>query len=178
MEQALCEVALTALEKAMETERKGRSFYAEAGEHVKDPMGKAVFQTLARDEEEHLRLLQAEYEAISNEQDWMELDEAKVCEPLTPLKLYPDRQDAALMIATDTTDLEALKLAMKFEEQGYEMYVAAGGETDDPKGKMVFDFLATQANSHYAFLQKTHEYLTSEGAWYFDGEEFPMFDGG
>jgi rubrerythrin len=178
MEQALCEVALTALEKAMETARKGRVFYAEAAEHVKDPMGKAVFQTLSRDQEEHLRLLQAEHEAISNDQDWMELEEAKVCEPLTPLKLYPEKQDAALMIAADATDLDALALAMKYEEQGYDMYVAAGAETDDPKGKKVFDFLATQANSHYAFLQKTHEYLTSEGAWYFDEQEFPMFDGG
>jgi len=177
MEQALCEVALTALEKAMETARKGRAFYGEAAEHVKDPMGKAVFQTLTRDQEEHLRLLQAEHEAISNDQDWMELDEAKVCEPVMPLKLYPDEQDATLIIAADTTDLAALELAMKFEEQGYDMYVTAGGQTDDPKGKKVFEFLASQANSHYAFLQKTHEYLTSEGAWFFDEEEFPMFDG-
>jgi len=178
MEEALCQVALTALEKAMEGERRGRAFYAAAAEHVKDPMGKAVFQTLARDEEEHLRLLQAEYEAISNDQDWMELDEAKVCEPLTPLRLYPDKQDAALVIGADTTDLDALELAMKFEEQGYNMYAAAGSETDDPKGKKVYEFLAAQENSHYAFLQKTHEYLTTEGAWYFDEEEFPMFDGG
>ena len=177
MEKTVCEVALTALEKAMEVERQGRVFYEEAAEHVQDPMGKAVFQTLAREEVEHLRLLQAEYEAISNEQEWMELDEAKVCEPQVPLKLFPDKRDAALPIAAEATDLDALELAMKFETQGYDMYIKAGQETDDPKGKRVFEFLAKQENSHYVFLHKTHEYLTSEGAWYFDEEEFPMFDG-
>jgi len=177
MKEAVCDVALTALEKAMEIERQGEAFYKEAAERIQDPMGKAVFQTLAKDEIEHLRLLQAEYETIHNEKEWMELDEARVCEPQTPLKVFPDKRDAALMIPADATDLDALELAMKLEEEGYNLYVKAGAETDDPQGKKVFDFLAKQENSHYAFLQKTYEYLTTEGAWYFDEEEFPMFDG-
>ena len=177
MEKALCKVALTALEEAMEVERQGKAFYEEAAERVQDPMGKAVFQTLARDEIEHLRLLQAEYEAIDSAQEWMELDEAKVCELQTPLKVFPDERDAAMVIPPEATDLDALKLAMEFEQKGYDSYVKAGEETDDPNGKRVFEFLAKQENSHYVFLQKTYDYLTSEGAWYFDEEEFPMFDG-
>jgi rubrerythrin len=177
MEEALCKVALSALERAMEVERQGKAFYEEAAERVQDPMGKAVFQTLARDEIEHLRLLQAEYEAIESDQDWMELDEAKVCVPQAPLKVYPDQREAALVIPPDATDLDALKLAMDFEQKGYDAYSKSGAETDDPKGKEVFEFLAKQENEHYVFLQKTYDYLTSEGAWYFDEEEFHMFDG-
>jgi len=177
VKSAMCQVALTALEKAIEVERQGKAFYEEAADRVQDPMGKAVFQTLARDEVEHLRLLQAEHEAINNDQDWMELDEAKVCEPTTPLKVFPSTRDAALLIPADASDLDALQMAMDFELNGYKAYKQASEETDDPKGKQVFDFLALQENSHYVFLQKTHEYLTSEGAWYFDEEEFPMFDG-
>lgn len=178
MEETLCKAALTALENAMEVERQGKAFYEEAAERVQDPMGKAVFQTLARDEVEHLRILQAQYEAIHNAQEWMELDEAKVCEPQTPLKVYPDKRETALIIAADATDLDALKMAMDFEQHGYDLYAQAGAETDDPKGKQVFGFLAKQENAHYAFLQKTYDYLTTEGAWYFDEQEFPMFEGG
>jgi rubrerythrin len=178
MEEALCKMALTALETAMEVERQGKAFYEEAAERVQDPMGKAVFQTLARDEIEHLRLLQAEYETIDSAQEWMGLDEAKACELQTPLKVFPDKRDAAMAIAPDATDLDALKLAMEFEQKGYDSYVKAGEETNDPNGKEVFEFLAKQENSHYVFLQKTYDYLTSEGAWYFDEQEFPMFDGG
>ena len=177
MKSAVCEVALTALEKAMEVERQGKAFYEEAADRVQDPMGKAVFRALAKDEVEHLRLLQAEHEAIKKDQDWMELDDAKVCEPTTPLKVFPGTRDAALLIPADGSDLDALKMAMDFELNGYQAYKNASEETDDPKGKQVFDFLASQENSHYVFLQKTHEYLTSKGASYFDEEEFPMFDG-
>ena len=177
MKEALCKAALTALDKAMEAERQGKAFYEHAAERVQDPRGKAVFQSLARDEVQHIRLLQAEYDAIQNEKDWMALDEAKVCEPGTSLKVFPDKRESSLVIRKKATDLDALKLAMDFELKGYEDYVQAGKETADPKGKKVFAFLAKQENSHYVFLQKTHDYLTTEGAWYFDEQEFPMFDG-
>jgi len=177
MEKAACKAALAALEKAMEVERQGRVFYEEAAGRVQDAAGKAVFQTLANDEVEHIRLLQAEYEQISNEGEWMELGEAKVCEPQTPLKLFPDKRDAALVIPAGAKDVDALKLAMDFEERGYKAYKKAQKETDDPNGKKVYTFLAKQENNHYVFLQKTYDYLTNEGAWYFDEQEFPMFDG-
>ena len=178
MEKAECKAALAALEKAMEVERQGRVFYEEAAARMQDAAAKAVFETLARDEVEHIRLLQAEYDQISNESEWMELDEAKVCEPQTPLKLFPAQKDAALVIPAKGTDVDALKLAMGFEEKGYKAYKEAQEETDDPNGKDVYAFLAKQENDHYVFLQKTYDYLINEGVWYFDEQEFPMFDGG
>jgi rubrerythrin len=177
MDAELCKVALTALEKAMEVERKGKAFYEQAAQHVQDPMGKSVFETLARDEVEHLRLLQAEFEAIEQQQEWIELDEAKVCEPHGPLKVFPEASTAPLVLPEAASDLDALQIAMKFEQDGYDSYIRAATETDDPKGKMVYEFLAEQENAHYVFLQKTYDYLVSEGAWYFDEQEFPMFDG-
>ena len=177
MEKTECKAALAALEKAMEVERQGRVFYEEAAARMQDAAGKAVFQTLARDEVEHIRLLQAEYDQISKDSVWMELDEAKVCEPQTPLKLFPGKKDARLVIPGDAKDVDALKLAMDFEERGYEAYKKAQKDTGDPNGKKVYAFLAKMENSHYVFLQKTHDYLTNEGAWYFDEQEFPMFDG-
>jgi hypothetical protein len=178
MEKALCKAALTALEKAMEVERQGKVFYEEAAGQVKDEAGKAVFETLAKDEVEHIRLLQAEYDQIQAEQEWMALDEAKVCEPQVPLRLFPKKKDVTLTIPAGSTDADALKLAMAFEESGYKAYAKAKKETNDPNGKKVFDFLAKQENNHYVFLQKTLDYLSNQGAWYFDEQEFPMFDGG
>jgi rubrerythrin len=177
MEKGMCKAALTALEKAMEVERQGEAFYLEVAERVQDPSGRAVFQTLAKDEVEHLRLLQAEHESISKDNDWLDLDAAKVCEPQTPIKLFPDQKEAALAVPAGMKDVDALKLAMEFEEKGYDAYVKAGAATQDPKGKKVFHFLAKQESAHYLFLQKTHEYLTTEGTWYFDDQEFPIFDG-
>lgn len=172
------EAALAVLEEAMEVERQGEAFYEGAAEHVQDPTGKAVFRTLARDEVQHLRLLQAEHEAISSHMDWIELEEAKAHELSSPLKLFPDKREASLVIPAAATDEHALELAMKFEYRGYNMYVGAAADAADPRAAELFEFLARQENSHYAFLQKTHEYLTTEGTWYFDEHEFPMFEGG
>lgn len=177
MNEEMCKVALVALEKAMEVERQGEAFYREVAEHVQDPSGKQVFQTLAQDEVEHLRILQAEYEAISQNKEWMALDEAKVCEPKTPPKLFPAKRDAALMIPADAKDVDALKIAMDFEEKGYNAYIKSAAETDDPNGKKVFHFLAKQESAHYLFLHRTYDYLTTKGTWYFDDQEFPIFDG-
>ena len=178
MEKAECKAALAALEKATEVERQGRVFYEEAAARMQDAAGKAVFQNLAKDEVEHIRLLQAEYDQISKDSVWMELDEAKVCEPQTHLKLFPDKKDARLVIPAKGKDVDALKLAMDFEERGYKAYKKAQKDTGDPNGKKVYAFLAKMENNHYVFLQKTYDYLTNEGAWYFDEQEFPMFDGG
>jgi len=178
MDQAVCKAALAALGKAMEVERQGKVFYEEAAKHVKDPAGKKVFSTLAKDEVEHIRLLQAEYEKIESGQEWLALDEAKVCEPRAPLQLFPGKKDAALAIPKKATDADALKLAMAFEESGYKAYMKAKKETGDPAGKKVYAFLARQENNHFVYLQKTLDYLTNQGAWYFDAQEFPMFDGG
>jgi rubrerythrin len=177
MKNEACKVALSALEMAMEEERQGGAFYAQAAERVQDPMGKAVFQALAQDEVKHLKLLQAEYEQVSNEQEFMELDEAMVCQPKTPLRIYPDKRNKKLVISRKATDLDALTIAMDLERKGYDLYTKAGTETDDPAGKKVFAFLARQENQHYVFLQKTQEYLRTQGTWYFEEQEFPIFDG-
>ncbi len=124
------------------------------------------------------KAMEAERQGKAFYDEWIELDEAKVCEPQTPLKLFPDKRDASFILPDNATDLEALQLAMQFEEMGYNLYAKAAAETDDPKGKEVFRFLAKLENEHFVFLQKTHDYLTNKGIWYFDEQEFPMFDGG
>ena len=172
------EAALAILEEAMDVERQGEAFYQEAAVLVQDPMGKRAFEVLAKDEIKHLRLLQTEYEAMQKDNEWVGLDEAKARGPRAAVKLFPDKRDAALIIPGDATDLDALEIAMDFEEKGYKMYHKASVEADDSKAKELFDFLAKQENDHYVFVQKTHEYLATEGAWYFDEREFPMFEGG
>ncbi len=171
------EKVLGILQRAMDIERQGKAFYQEATEQVRDPMGKRVFGTLAKEEVEHLRLLQTEYEAIQNDQGWVELSGAKTRQPTSTLQLFPDKRDVAFIIPADASDLDTLSIAMEFETKGYNMYHQAEAEADDPHAKAVFSFLAEQENDHYAFLQKTHEYLTTDGAWFFDEREFPFFEG-
>ncbi|MCL5962706.1 MAG: ferritin family protein [Chloroflexi bacterium] len=57
---------LAALQRGIETEQKATAFYAEAAEKTQDAGGKALFRKLADWEEQHLHLLNAEYDYLTN----------------------------------------------------------------------------------------------------------------
>jgi len=166
--------ALGLLKEGMRIELQGKRFYQQAAAQTTDPLGRKAFESLIKEEEEHYRILQAEYNALSGDGQWIGLDEAKS----SSLTLFPSEDEAVEdWISPGTNDVEALELAMEFELKGYQMYDQAAEEAEEPTAKSVFRFLADAENAHYAFLQKTHEYLTTQGTWYFDEQEFPFFEG-
>ncbi len=167
---------LRILADAMEVERQGHAFYQEAANLVQDANGKAVFLSIAEDEVEHLKLLQAEYDALTAGRGWLELTEARTAEGA--FKLFPDVRDAAFMIPDGTTDEQALQLAMDLEQKGYTMYDTSVAQAGDPQAAALFKFLAGQENEHYVYLQETLDYLRTKGVWYFQDRERPIFDGG
>lgn len=57
---------LEALKRGIETEKKASLFYAEAAEKTDDLGGKAFFRKLADWEDEHRRLLEAEYDYLTS----------------------------------------------------------------------------------------------------------------
>lgn len=171
--------ALTALRQAIANEQDGRRFYQEAAKRTTDKNGKRMFNFLVEEEEQHFNALVAEYEAISGGGMWIPLDSARRITPSgTSLALFPhDRDVAKQVLPSDASDLEALKMAMDFETEGYNMYQRAGEETPDPLGKAVYHAMAKEENKHFTMLQKSHEYLSSKGMWLFDDFEKPSFDG-
>ena len=56
------------------------------------------------------------------------------------------------------------------------MYKKAAEGSQNLTARVVYDFLAKQENAHFAYLQKTHDYLTTQGAWFFDDLEKPHLD--
>ena len=166
--------ALDTLKIGMRVELRGKRFYEQAAAQTTDPLGKKGFESLIKEEEGHYKILQAEYNALSGGVGWVDLNEARNA----PLALFPSDDEAVEdWISPGASDVEALEVAMEFEWKGYQMYDRAANETDDPVARSVFRFLADAENKHYAFIEKTHEYLTTKGSWYFDEQETPFFEG-
>ena len=65
-------LARDALEMAIANEQQGLHFYNHALEATDDTMTREVFSRLAADEEEHLHVLQAEFEALRQRHDWLD----------------------------------------------------------------------------------------------------------
>lgn len=69
-------VTLQVLQQAMKIEQDGRQFYLAAAERTQSPAGQTLFRQLAKDEEEHYRLLKGQFDALSEGQPWVDYPQA------------------------------------------------------------------------------------------------------
>jgi len=173
------------LRRGMSLERDGYNFYTLTAGRASNERGKAMFLDLAAQEEQHLRLLLAEYQALEEGRGWLPYDEAmKVEFPLDPAapNLPGEEPPEPMPVFTPDRavslegDVAALEFGMETERISQELYAQAAQESDDPHARQAYEFLTRQEEEHYRLLQNTHEYLTQNQTWW-DGEEYPFFTG-
>jgi len=171
--------------KGMSLERDGYNFYTQAAERASDQRGQAMFNDLAAQEEDHLRLLMAEYRALEEGRGWLPYEEAMAQEfelnpanpdlpggdPLETLPVFTPDREASL-----DGDLAALEFGMDTERISRELYAQAAKETDDKHARQAYEFLVKQEEQHYQLLQNTYDYLADNQTWW-DGNEYPFFIG-
>jgi rubrerythrin len=169
---------LEVLVRAMITEQDGYDFYMAAADFVTDEKGKEMLSGLAGDEVEHLHILQAEYGKVQGGRSFIDLDSARAELPPAPdLRLFPEKSNLSSMLGAMTSDEQALRVALEFEQKGHDMYREAAQNADDPNAAAVFAYLAKQENEHYVLIQKTLNYLVDNGMWFFQDGELPIFEG-
>ncbi len=188
-EGAMAEEAFVILAAAIKNEQMGRDFYSEASRRSPDERGRNTFAYLARMEEEHLRIVMAEYEALRRGQSWLSREEAleegkkldisRLPEPeeipegvLLPPFIFPPPEEAPGLKG----DEAVLEYALKMEERSYNLYKEARDKTSSPVGKEIYSLLMEEENKHYKVLREALEYLTANQTWWDDWEK-PFFEG-
>jgi rubrerythrin len=170
--------ALSVLRQAIRNELDGKTMYIQAGERTKNELGKAMFRSFAREEEEHLHILQVQYAEVSESGEWVDVEAARK-EPRDPnLVLFPQEEGKVKEIIPEgASDLEALRIAIDFERRAVQMYEQAASETDDPAAQTFYRDLAQWEGTHYEILDNSHDYLANKGEWYFQEKEMPFYIG-
>lgn len=165
MGEAYCD----ALRFAIEFENKSEEFYLKAKEKVKDDFAKKALDFIAADEEIHTRKIRAFNKALLKNK---EFDLEKECRSDLPERLDSfianviDQE--ATKIDVDSNDLDVYDVAMDMEKRGYDAYRNAGAdETEDPRVRTFFDFLARQEIVHFNLLQASKKYL-EDPSYYFE----------
>lgn len=172
------EKVLEVLRRGMSTELWGQRFYQEAIGRTQAEDGKKVFQSLVEEENKHLDILRGQYAAVSGSTEWVSIQQAQaLAASVDPTQIFPQASSAEQLIPAGATDAQALQLAMDFEKRGYDFYTQEAAQAVSAEAKTMWEYLAKAENLHFAFLQKTHEYLTTNGVWYFDEQELPFFEG-
>ena len=160
------ESALKALEEAKCLEQEGQAFYRQAAEKTKDETGKEIFLSLVKDEAMHQRLIQRQIDHLSAEGNWLKMPETEgeVCD-LSESIFPKGREGLEKAVKADTTETEALIMALEFESKGYDMYRRAAEAASDPAAREMYEFLATQERAHFDLLMTNYESMVHYGGW-------------
>ena len=173
------------LRRGMSLERDGYNFYAQAAERASGERGKATFLDLASQEEQHLRLILAEYRALDKGHGWLPYQEAMEAdfpldpanpdlpgeEPPEPMPVFTASREVSL-----EGDVAALEFGMETERISRGLYAQAAQNAADLQARQAYEFLTEQEDEHFRLLQNTREYLTQNQTWW-DSEEMPFFTG-
>jgi rubrerythrin len=173
------------LRRGMSLERDGYRFYTLAAARASGERGRAMFLDLAAQEEQHLRLLLAEYQVLEEGRGWLPYEETMQADfPLDPANpdLPGEEPPEPMLVFTPDReislegDIAALEFGLETERISRELYAQGAQEADDPQARQAYEFLTGQEEEHYRLLQNTHEYLTQNQTWW-DSEELPFFIG-
>ena len=160
-----------AVETAIKMETDAMKFYREALAKTSHPLGKKLFEGFVTDETRHLKMLQD----IMNDLDI----EVKTVHPKQDIKtVFSELKDQMMQRITATTDeIEAVKIAFDFEQEGYLFYQKAAAEAVEEKERKLFELLTIEEKRHSEILENTHAFLEDTGNW-FMWEEHGMLEGG
>lgn len=163
------------LDYAIQMETDGIEFYQKASEKTSHPFGKKMFLALADDEAFHLEVLKN----VAREYKIPDVTTFKKDTPYEKVKtLFDELRDVMKeRVSVSSDDLQALEVAIKMEQKGYEAYKREAESASDQEGKTLFEYLVREEIEHLRILQNTYHYLENSKEWFL-WEERGLLDGG
>jgi len=137
-----------------------------AAQTMRDEEGQKTFRALASDEENHLRLIKRQHDALTSESMWVSSPEVKPAQIGLDKPLFPEGKEALDKTATvKSSDSDALFFGLGIETKSFDMYRRAAVETADALDKAMFEFLAGEEKGHFDILMMRYEYLAGLMGW-------------
>ena len=159
-------VALQALHKALALEQDGRQFYVEAAERTSEPKGKAMYRSLAEDEELHAKVIQGQIDSLTKEGGWVLPEGIGEAAADLDTPLFPEGTAAFQeAVRSDASDLDALLFALKIENDSFDLYVEQAKVAQDPNARRVYEYLTDAERTHFDLLMLNYESLSTAGLW-------------
>jgi rubrerythrin len=157
------------MEIAKSNELMGLGNYLKFARETKNTAAKNMFVILANDELDHFNLIEHERRALMTN---ARIKPVKVDTSLIA-KLFPKLSDVKRGPQSETTDMDALKIALKLEENSRNFYKNEAERTTNAVIKQLFLKLAQIEDGHYKLIQAEIDSISSSGFW-MDVPEFTM----
>ena len=138
----------------------------EAAEETLDSKGKAMFLSLATDEERHAEMVQRQLREIEGGGTYVLMSGLDAPDIDLDAKLFPpERQQVEARIGRNPNELDALHVALENEIRSYDLYRAAAKETESEAGRRMYRWLAGAEMTHFDLLMSNYESLVAMGGW-------------
>ncbi|MEE9202631.1 MAG: ferritin family protein [Dehalococcoidia bacterium] len=158
--------ALSVLREAMRLETEGRQFYRRAAEAIQDETLRQTFADLAGDEETHLKVVQQQYQALSEGGPWQDTPGIPRSRSDWDRPLFPRGREAVRQaLASTDTPQEALLFGLSIETLSFDLYHRAATEEEAAQAQAVFQFLSGEERHHWDLLMMRYEALTGPTGW-------------
>lgn len=142
---------LDAVMRALELEKETFDFYTRAEQKTFNPAGKRIFRWLARTEEEHYLKLTELFNSLDQGGRW-------VFYGGTTIALEPDGPGEK-QIGFDTSDRDALEIAMDIEKRGIAYFEELAQKTTDPDGRGMLETLRDEEKEHLRIIAEKFSQL-------------------
>ena len=155
---------LEVIEAGIELEKKGLLNYLNFAHQSKSITGKNVFIQLAKDEYEHMRILE-DLKKKQLEGGTFELPKLpkRVMEKLEEVLVKPEHKEQTLKDKGNLNDVDALKMALDFEKRASAMYEELAKKATDEETKKLAQSLSKWEDSHYDLIQAEIDSITNTG---------------
>ena len=165
---------INALKQALKMEKEGKAFYESAFERAENELTKKIFASLIKAEDRHIQKIKQLYDSLMETGKWPEV--ALVREQ----KETPDNIFSAAMAEMDKktkgtmSEIEALKMATKMEDEGMRYYQSKADNTQDPFEKKFYHLLVHEESEHYLSLLDSIEFLEDPQGYFSQRERGTM----
>ncbi len=159
----------SALNTALDFEKKGRKIYEEAAANTQNKIVEKTFSYLARQEEFHIK----EIENYIKRQNVEFLgDRPEETQKFFTMTISEFKHKTKI----SEDDLKAHEAALDLEKSSYKFYLGQYNKAKDPELKQFLEFIMKQEQIHYELVKRAYEFIKDPAAFYSKEEEW-IFEG-
>ena len=153
-----------AIQTAIQMEQEGYDFYQKAAAQTSSEMGESVFKSLAADELLHLEVFQKLFDEKVGKDEWHNLVNSG--KKYADIQVFPKDLKRIEGANPDTSEIDALRIAMDSEKRAIEYYNKIKQRSTDSELNEIIDEIINQERSHYQILEGEFHHVNSTGYWF------------
>ncbi len=163
-----------AIKTAIQMEKDGYDFYSKAAAQTNSDMGRTIFESLANDEQRHLDIFQKMFEEKVGKSEWDDLVNSSKKYAIIPI--FPTNLNDAPGMDNDSSEIDALRLAMDSEKEAIDYYSDIKENIDNKYLLKIINEIIEQEKNHFSLLEKEFNHINTTGYWfefdYLGGQNF------